>query len=114
MARAGSEVILTVRSAGKGRTAAEGIHRLVSDARVRAEILDLASLRSVCAFAARLADEPRLDLLVNNAGVMFVPRRELTEDGFERQFGTNYLGPLLGCSKSFSNRIVLNHPGLAG
>ena len=37
--------------------------------------------------------EPRLDLLVNNAGVMAVPTREVSEDGFERQFGTNYLGP---------------------
>jgi NAD(P)-dependent dehydrogenase (short-subunit alcohol dehydrogenase family) len=93
LARAGSEVILAVRSAEKGRMAVDGIRRLIPRARVRHEILDLASLQSVRAFAARLANEPRLDLLVNNAGVMSVPRRELTEDGFERQLGTNYLGP---------------------
>jgi NAD(P)-dependent dehydrogenase (short-subunit alcohol dehydrogenase family) len=93
LARAGSDVILAVRSAEKGLRAVDAIRRLVPRARVRHEILDLASLRSVRAFAARLTDEPRLDLLVNNAGVMSVPRRELTEDGFERQFGTNYLGP---------------------
>ncbi len=93
LARAGSEVILAVRSAEKGRMAVDGIRRLIPRARVRHEILDLASLQSVRAFAARLADEPRLDLLVNNAGVMSVPTRELTEDGFERQLGTNYLGP---------------------
>ena len=44
-------------------------------------------------FAERMECEPRLDLLVNNAGVMAVPTREVSEDGFERQFGTNYLGP---------------------
>src|SRR4051812_26271771 len=69
LARAGSEVILAVRSAEKGRTAVESIHRLLPRARVRYDILDLASLQSVRAFAARLADASRLDLLVNNAGV---------------------------------------------
>jgi NAD(P)-dependent dehydrogenase (short-subunit alcohol dehydrogenase family) len=59
---------------------------------VRAEILDLASLASVRSFAAKLGAEPKLDLLINNAGVMKVPTRELTEDGFERQFATNFLG----------------------
>jgi hypothetical protein len=93
LARAGGEVIVTVRSEDKGRSAVEGIRRVLPRARVRAELLDLASLRSVRAFAVRLEHEPRLDLLVNNAGVMAVPTREVTEDGFERQFGTNYLGP---------------------
>ena len=93
LARAGSEVILTVRSEDKGLSAVEGIRRLLPRARVRGELLDLASLQSVRAFAVRLEHEPRLDLLVNNAGVMAVPTREVTEDGFERQFGTNYLGP---------------------
>jgi NAD(P)-dependent dehydrogenase (short-subunit alcohol dehydrogenase family) len=93
LARAGGEVIVTVRSEDKGRSAVEGIRRVLPRARVRAELLDLASLRSVRAFAVHLEHEPRLDLLVNNAGVMAVPTREVTEDGFERQFGTNYLGP---------------------
>ena len=93
LARAGSDVILTVRSKDKGRTAIERIRRLLPRARVRAELLDLADLKSIRAFAGRMKREPRLDLLVNNAGVMSVPKRAITEDGFERQFGTNYLGP---------------------
>ncbi|MGA2598892.1 MAG: oxidoreductase [Bryobacteraceae bacterium] len=93
LARAGGEVILTARSEVKGRDAAERIRRQVPKAKVQFEILDLASLRSVRAFAAKIVGEAKLDLLVNNAGVMMVPRRHLTEDGFEIQFGTNFLGP---------------------
>lgn len=93
LARAGSEVILATRSEAKGREAVELIRRQLPQARVRAEVLDLASLRSVRAFAAKVGGEARLDLLVNNAGVMSVPQRETTADGFERQFGTNFLGP---------------------
>jgi NAD(P)-dependent dehydrogenase (short-subunit alcohol dehydrogenase family) len=56
-------------------------------------LLDLASLASVADFAARLAAEGRaVDLLVNNAGVMALPVRQVSADGFERQFATNYLG----------------------
>jgi NAD(P)-dependent dehydrogenase (short-subunit alcohol dehydrogenase family) len=95
LARAGSDVILTVRSEDKGHTAVESIRRLLPRARVRAELLDLANLQSIRAFAERMKREPRLDLLVNNAGVMSVPKREVTKDGFERQLGTNYLGPFV-------------------
>jgi len=56
-------------------------------------VLDLASLRSVQIFAAKIDREAKLDLLINNAGVMSVPTRQVTEDGFELQFGTNFLGP---------------------
>ena len=87
-------MILTVRSEDKGRAAVEGIRRVLPRARVRAEIAGLASLQSVRAFAERMEREPHLDLLVNNAGVMALPTREVTEDGFERQFGTSYLGPV--------------------
>jgi NAD(P)-dependent dehydrogenase (short-subunit alcohol dehydrogenase family) len=55
--------------------------------------LDLASLQSVRSFGAKVGGEAKLDLLVNNAGVMSVPQRETTADGFEVQFGTNFLGP---------------------
>jgi NAD(P)-dependent dehydrogenase (short-subunit alcohol dehydrogenase family) len=59
---------------------------------VRFEMLDLANLASVRAFAARMiARGQPLDLLINNAGVMDLPARRLTEDGFEMQFGTNHL-----------------------
>lgn len=93
LARAGSEVILTARTEAKGRDAVERIRQQIPQAKVRFELLDLASLRSVRAFAARVGSEAKLDLLVNNAGVMAVPQRRVTEDGFELQFGTNFLGP---------------------
>lgn len=92
LARAGCEVVLTARSEEKGQDAAERIRKVLPQVKVRAEILDLASLSSVKAFARRMESAQKIDLLVNNAGVMAVPRRELTEDGFERQFGTNFLG----------------------
>jgi NAD(P)-dependent dehydrogenase (short-subunit alcohol dehydrogenase family) len=92
LARAGGEVILAARSAAKGNDAVERIRRQLPGAFVRFEQLDLASLKSVRDFAQRIHQEPKLDLLVNNAGVMRLPKRELTEDGFERQFGTNFLG----------------------
>src|SRR5262245_17079265 len=93
LARARSEVILTARTEVKGRDAVARIRRELPAARVRFELLSLASLRSVRIFAARVNSEPKLDLLINNAGVMSVPTRQVTEDGFELQFGTNFLGP---------------------
>jgi NAD(P)-dependent dehydrogenase (short-subunit alcohol dehydrogenase family) len=83
LARAGAKVVIACRDTAKGERAAAEIG-------ARVEQLDLASLSSVHAFVERLRDE-RLDLLVNNAGVMAPPRR-LTADGFESQFGTNHLG----------------------
>jgi NAD(P)-dependent dehydrogenase (short-subunit alcohol dehydrogenase family) len=93
LARAGSEVVLTVRSDVKGLDAAARICREVPDAKVRHELLDLASLPSVRTFASKLGNEPKIDILVNNAGIMSVPTRRVTGDGFELQLGTNYLGP---------------------
>ena len=92
LARAGCEVILTARSESKGHDAVERIRRQLPQAKLRVEILDLASLDSVHVVAAKLSVEPKLDLLINNAGVMRIPARQLTEDGFERQFGTNFIG----------------------
>jgi NAD(P)-dependent dehydrogenase (short-subunit alcohol dehydrogenase family) len=93
LARAGSEVILASRTEAKGRDAADRIRQQIPQAKVRPEVLDLASLRSVQAFASKAGSEDKLDLLINNAGVMSVPKRQVTEDGFELQFGTNFLGP---------------------
>ena len=93
LARAGCEVILTARTQAKGQDAIDRILRQVPKAKVRYELLDLASLQSVRAFAAKIGREPKLDLLINNAGVMRLPQRQVTEDGFEVQFGTNFLGP---------------------
>jgi NAD(P)-dependent dehydrogenase (short-subunit alcohol dehydrogenase family) len=92
LARAGADVLVTGRNAEKGRVAIEQIKRAVPSAKVRFAMLDLASLASIRAFAASmLAGGRPLDLLINNAGVMDLPTRRLTEDGFELQFGTNHL-----------------------
>jgi NAD(P)-dependent dehydrogenase (short-subunit alcohol dehydrogenase family) len=92
LARAGAEVLVTGRNEQKGRAAIERINRTVPLAKVRFEMLNLASLASVRAFAAKMVARGQpLDLLINNAGVMDLPSRRLTEDGFEMQFGTNHL-----------------------
>lgn len=93
LARAGAEVILAGRNAAKGALAIERIRAGHAGADVRFELLDLAELASIKAFGARLqAERQSLDALINNAGVMTPPKRSLTADGFELQFGTNYLG----------------------
>ena len=92
LAKAGAEVILTGRDDQKGRSAVEKISREVTGAKVSYEHLDLASLASVADFAQRMHARQSLDLLINNAGVMALPRRQTTADGFEMQFGTNHLG----------------------
>lgn len=93
LARAGSEVILAGRNAQKGADAAARIRAAVPSASVRFEPVDLASLRSVTDFGARLRSQrDSLDLLINNAAVMQPPQRQETPDGFELQFATNYLG----------------------
>ena len=93
LARAGAEVIVAGRNPIKGADAVARIGAAAPRAEVRFEQLDLASLASVVAFSNRfLARYGRLDLLINNAGVMVPPQRQQTEDGFELQLGTNYLG----------------------
>lgn len=93
LAGAGARVILAGRSAAKGVDAVIRIRRRFPQASVRFEALDLADLRSVADFAARVVEsQDRVDLLINNAGVMVPPHRILTADGFELQFGVNYLG----------------------
>ncbi|QCI67030.1 SDR family oxidoreductase [Phreatobacter stygius] len=93
LARAGGEVILAGRNPDKGIASVAAIRKAVPAASIRFEPLDLANLGSVAAFGERMrAERPSLDLLVNNAGVMTPPERRTTFDGFELQFGTNYLG----------------------
>ena len=93
LAGAGAMVVLTGRNDAKGRNAIQSIRAQFPDAKVSYEALDLASLASVAEFVARfVAAYPSLDLLINNAGVMALPQRQTTVDGFEMQFGTNYLG----------------------
>jgi len=90
--KAGPEVILTGRDDRKGQSAIEKISREVIGAKISCEHLDLASLASIADFAQRMGVRQSLDLLINNAGVMALPRRQTTADGFEMQFGTNHLG----------------------
>ena len=96
LARKGAELILPARTQAKAEDAVSRILRLVPQARLYPEILDLAEQASIHAFAKRVIDwfpGQSIDLLINNAGVMALPSREITIDGFERQFATNYLGP---------------------
>ena len=93
LARHGAHVLLGCRNEAKGRAALERLLREAPGASAEVVPLDMASLASVRAFAAAFIGRGiALDLLINNAGVMALPKRELTEDGFERQFGTNHLG----------------------
>ncbi|RVT95031.1 SDR family NAD(P)-dependent oxidoreductase [Sphingomonas crocodyli] len=93
LSRAGAEVVIAGRDPRKGAEAVSRIESCVPAAKARFEVLDLASLNSIALFIERLrADRQRVDLLVNNAGVMVPPKRRETEDGFELQFGTNHLG----------------------
>lgn len=92
LAQCGATVVLACRDDGKAAQAADQIRSAVPGADVRTVHLDLASLGSVRQAADEiLADHPRLDLLINNAAVMYVPFQR-TEDGFELTFGTNHLG----------------------
>ncbi len=94
LAAAGAHVVLAVRTPEKGERAKAEIEAEVPGARLEVRRVDLADLASVREFAAGLvADGRPIDALVNNAGVMVPPRREVTADGFELQFGSNFLGP---------------------
>lgn len=91
----GARVVLPVRDLAKGKAAAEQIYTTLPDADLEVMHCDLASLRSVRAFADLfLSKHKRVDLLINNAGVMASPLMR-TEDGFEMQFGVCHLGHFL-------------------
>mgnify|MGYP003375912493 CR=1 FL=1 len=93
LASAGAEVVMAVRTLAKGEAARDEILQEVPEARLEVRRIDLADLASVREFAASIAAEGRLDTLVNNAGVMAPPDRLTTADGFELQWGSNFLGP---------------------
>jgi NAD(P)-dependent dehydrogenase (short-subunit alcohol dehydrogenase family) len=94
LALAGAEVVLAVRSVDKGDEAKAAILQEAPGATLDVRRLDLADLASVREFAAGVvADARPVQALVNNAGVMIPPKRYGTSDGFELQFGTNFLGP---------------------
>ena len=92
LAARGASVVLAVRNLDKGRDAAARITAATPGADVTVQHLDLSSLSSVRDAAEELrASRDRIDVLINNAGLMYPPRGE-TADGFELQFGTNHLG----------------------
>jgi NAD(P)-dependent dehydrogenase (short-subunit alcohol dehydrogenase family) len=94
LAAAGARVVLAVRTVAKGEAARDEILAAHPDAQLEVRRIDLADLASVEEFAAgMIADGTPIDLLVNNAGVMTPPSRFTTKDGFELQFGSNFLGP---------------------
>lgn len=93
LAEAGARVVLASRNEAKGAEMMARIRAAFPRAEVSFEPLDLSSLKSVADCAERLSRTlPRIDLLINNAGVMAIPTRHVTDDGFEMQLGANYLG----------------------
>ncbi|MET9707351.1 oxidoreductase [Streptomyces griseus] len=93
LARSGARTVLACRDPERGRRAVDAVRRAAPGSDARLVRLDLADLSSVAEAAEAIAKEVdgRLDLLVNNAGVMALPHLR-TADGFEMQFGTNHLG----------------------
>ena len=92
LAHRGAHVVLAVRNPEKGNAALSRIVAAGPRADVTLQALDLSSLDSVRSAADALRTAyPRIDLLINNAGVMLTPK-QVTKDGFELQFGTNHLG----------------------
>ena len=95
LARRGARVILACRSVERGEKAAVEVRERSGNENAEFRQLDLSSLASVRQFSAKiLEEEPRIDILINNAGVMMCPYSK-TVDGFEMQFGTNHLGHFL-------------------
>lgn len=120
LAERGYRVIIAARNPDKGKLACQAVRQHQPGVDVRFERLDIDSLASVRQFAAHLREsESSLHRLINNAGIMALPTRERTEDGFERQFGVNYLGhflltslllPLLVAASSTSTSTTKTEP----
>jgi len=93
LTRRGAHVLLASRDADRGRIARAAVWEVVPAASIELVQLDLAELDSVRRLSREILERGvGLDLLINNAGVMAVPRRQATAQGFELQFGTNHLG----------------------
>jgi len=120
LSRAGAEVIMAGRNRKKGEGSINNIRKSVPSANICFEELDLADLISIKKFTTRMKEQRQsLDLLINNAGVMTPPQRKITKDGFELQFGTNYLGhfaltaQLIPLLKKGKNPRVVNVSSIA-
>ncbi|MFJ9761011.1 oxidoreductase [Streptomyces sp. NPDC101149] len=93
LARQGAHVVLAVRDTARGAQAKERLAAAVPGARITVQSLDLSSLQSVRAAAEAFgAAGLRIDVLINNAGIMYAKQFQRTADGFELHFGTNHLG----------------------
>src|SRR5580704_17304316 len=94
LAASGARVVMAVRTVAKGEQARAEIVARQASAQLEVRRVDLADLGTVKEFADGLiADGTPVDVLINNAGVMAPPTRMTTADGFELQFGSNFLGP---------------------
>lgn len=118
LAGQGARVLMGCRNMQKAEDARAAILAEHPDADVEIVELDLGDLESVRDAASKVNEEPHLDLLINNAGIM-IPPYQTTEDGFESQFGINHLGPfaltslLLDKLEQTPNARIVNTSSLA-
>ena len=118
LAGKGARVLIGCRSREKAQRARKTILAEYPKADIAVVELDLGNLASVTRAAAVVAKEPQLDILINNAGIM-IPPYELTDDGFESQFGVNHLGPfaltglLLGQLRATPNARIVSTSSIA-
>jgi len=109
LAQAGATTVITARDAGRGQAAVDAIRHRSGRADVSLVVFDLASLASVEAGAGAILERcPRIDVLINNAGVILAERR-LTDDGFEATFAINHLGHFF-LSQLLLDRITAGAP----
>jgi NAD(P)-dependent dehydrogenase (short-subunit alcohol dehydrogenase family) len=109
LAGRGAAVTMAVRDLDKGRAAVDDIRSADPDAELDLLELDLASLDSIRTAAAELRERTaRVDLLINNAGVMYTPQQQ-TADGFEMQFGTNHLGHFAWTGLVLDRLVSVDH-----
>jgi retinol dehydrogenase-12 len=102
LARQGAHVIILARNRSKAERTQREIIAATGNERVDIVLADLSVLQQVRDVAAKLHDKyPRLDVLVNNAGLMFGAEREVSVDGYEMTLATNHLGPFLLTSLLF-------------
>ncbi|WP_237357442.1 SDR family NAD(P)-dependent oxidoreductase [Rhizobium phaseoli] len=114
LARAGAEVTIAARNRFKGDDAVKRIRGVVPNAAVRSGELDLSVPASVQAFAdSQLEDGRPIDILINNAGIMGLPRREVSVDGHELQFATNVFGPYRLTGLLLPALLKASHPRVA-
>jgi len=109
LASEGFRTIIACRDSEKAKTAVEGLKARVPEGKIESRLVDLADMSSIHEFAKNVTkDTPRIDVLVNNAGIMACPQMK-TKDGFEMQMGVNHLGHFLLTSLLYSKMKDPNH-----